>query len=55
MYMLARKSVLQECLWHVPLLKSTRGVHQEIALKYHNKLMIEGENLLDPFQVKMAG
>ena len=30
-------------------------IQQKIALEYHNELMIESENLPDPFQFQMAG
>ena len=37
---------------NVPLVKSAEEVQREIALEYRNKLLIEGENLPDPFQVQ---
>ena len=37
---------------NVPLVKSAEEVQREIALEYSNKLLIEGENLPDPFQVQ---
>ena len=49
--LVAVKTLLQECLWHVPCVKSVEEVQHKIALEYRNKLMIEGENLSNPFQI----
>ena len=37
---------------NVPLVRSAEELEREIAVVYRTKLLIEGENLPDPFQVQ---